>query len=125
MTKRALIILAHGSRNSRAVDEMLQLSRTIKQNKRLAFDYVETAFLELAEPKLSAVVECLLSQGVQACVVMPYFLSSGNHVERDIPQCMTELRSRYPDCQFNLLDYFGSNERIISWVMKHIEVCTD
>lgn len=118
---KALIVLAHGSRNSAAVKEMEGLSRSLKKSQKLDYDHIATAFLELAEPSMNTVVEHLVAQEVKYFVVMPYFLSSGNHVSRDIPLLIAELMERHAHCEFDLISYFGSNDNTVEWVANHVK----
>jgi len=52
---------------------------------------VETAFLELGEPNLQGAVEALVAQGVRDILVVPYFLTLGIHLERDLPRIINKL----------------------------------
>ena len=55
---------------------------------------METAFLELGEPSLEGAVEALVARGVHDILVVPYFLTLGIHLERDIPSLIKEIASR-------------------------------
>lgn len=45
-----------------------------------------TAFLEFATPTLEESILSCVDKGADEIVISPYFLASGNHVTRDIPQ---------------------------------------
>jgi sirohydrochlorin ferrochelatase len=50
----------------------------------------ETAFLE-CDPKLGAAVEKLVRGGAGEVLVLPYFLTLGIHLQRDLPKIVAEL----------------------------------
>ena len=81
---RALLIVAHGSRRKESNIEVIQLAARIRRKNR-SFSDVNAAFLELAKPSISdAILDCV-SNNVKEVVVFPYFLASGRHVFKDIP----------------------------------------
>ena len=51
----------------------------------------ETAFLESARPDLREAVARLTAQGVERIIVLPYFLTLGIHLKRDLPRIVDEL----------------------------------
>lgn len=54
----------------------------------------ETAFLECA-PRLGDAVETLLGAGATKILVLPYFLTLGIHLQRDLPKIVEELAGRH------------------------------
>jgi len=54
----------------------------------------ETAFLEV-DPLLGAAVGKLVAQGCDEVLVLPYFLTLGIHLRRDLPAIATELEQQY------------------------------
>jgi sirohydrochlorin ferrochelatase len=54
----------------------------------------ETAFLECA-PLLEDAVRTLVSRGASEIVVLPYFLTLGIHLQRDLPKLVDDLSARY------------------------------
>ena len=61
------------------------------------YPHVEAAFLELGEPDLAGAVARLAGQGVRRIVVVPYFLTLGTHLERDLPRLVDEIALKYKD----------------------------
>ncbi len=94
-----IIVLAHGSRIEPANEAIRavagELARAGGVSKTVAFDYVEAAFLELGQPDLAGAVSQLAGRGVRRIVVVPYFLSLGLHVERDLPQLVESIARVY------------------------------
>src|ERR1700689_4848785 len=55
-----------------------------------AWDLVETAFLE-ATPRLDEAVRNLVAAGAEEILVLPYFLTLGIHLQRDLPKLVDDL----------------------------------
>ena len=88
-----IIVFAHGSR----VESANQAVRTVASELARAgsFPHVEAAFLELGEPSLAGAAAKLVAQGVERILVLPYFLTLGLHMERDLPRLTEDISNRY------------------------------
>ena len=89
-----IIVFAHGSRIEPANDGVRALAAALARAG--SFLHVEPAFLELGQPDLAAAVGLLAARGVKQIVVIPYFLTLGIHLERDLPQLVTALMDSHP-----------------------------
>ena len=87
-----IIVFAHGSRLEPANQAVRAVARQLAAAGR--FEAVETAFLELGEPSLEGAVEALVARGVHDILVVPYFLTLGIHLERDMPSLIKRIASR-------------------------------
>ena len=87
-----IIVFAHGSRLEPANEAVRSVARQLAGAGR--FETVEAAFLELGEPSLEGAVEALVGRGVHDILVVPYFLTLGIHLERDLPNIINQLASR-------------------------------
>ncbi len=82
------IVFAHGSR----VESANQAVRDVAARMAEAGGHlVESAFLELGIPDLPGAVDRLISRGVNHIVVIPYFLTLGLHMERDLPRIVKDI----------------------------------
>ena len=83
-----IVIFAHGS-SVRSANEAV---RTVAQAAAGAgsFPEVEVAFLE-AQPTLDEAVARLADRGVRHILVVPYFLTLGIHLQRDLPGMVDRL----------------------------------
>jgi sirohydrochlorin ferrochelatase len=91
---RGYIVFAHGSRVESANEGVRAVAG---QFARLgSFVHVEPAFLELGQPDLGGAVSRLVEKGVQRIVIIPYFLTLGIHLERDLPQIVAGLAATHP-----------------------------
>ncbi len=92
LPRPGLILLSHGSPLG---------SWELSMNKLLedlggAYFWRRAAYLEPARPTLEEMVVQALQDGLKEIIVMPYFLASGLHVTRDIPEDISRLRQKYP-----------------------------
>lgn len=119
MEKESIVLLGHGSRRSEANNILKSIAKIIKP-KFLRIN-IEYAFLELAEPNVRNVIDKLVADHYDSIYVVPYFLYSGNHVSRDIPEIIDEYKVKYPNIKLKLGDYLGIDERLAELVMERIE----
>ncbi len=99
-TKVGLIVFAHGSRIEAANEGVRAVARDLA--KLGSFRYVESAFLELGQPDLAGAVTRLENQGVTRLVVLPYFLTLGLHLERDLPRIVATIQATHPGLEIQV-----------------------
>lgn len=89
---RGIIVFAHGSR----VESANQAVRNVAAElARVSGDRVEAAFLELGQPDLPGAAATLVESRVDSITVVPYFLTLGLHMERDLPPLVAQISSTY------------------------------
>jgi sirohydrochlorin ferrochelatase len=90
-----IIVFAHGSR----IEPANQAVRSVAADLARAGDYpiVQAAFLELGRPSLEEAADLLVAQGVDRIAVIPYFLTPGTHLERDLPVLMDRISNKHKD----------------------------
>lgn len=88
-----IVVFAHGSR----VESANQSVRLVASKLARAgnFPHVEAAFLELGEPDLAGAAAKLVEHGVERILVLPYFLTLGLHMERDLPRLSQAISNQY------------------------------
>jgi len=90
----AVVLFAHGSPVEAANQGISELAGEVA--RRLGAGLVLPAFLDCTEPSLATAVEQAVGRGAGRIVVMPYFLTMGLHLRRDLPQLVAEQRDRFP-----------------------------
>tara|TARA_B100000029_G_scaffold348135_1_gene340498 strand:- start:410 stop:829 length:420 start_codon:yes stop_codon:yes gene_type:complete len=126
---KALIILAHGSRKQEYVREIENLTndvgalikRHFDSDLHLQFSIVDYAFLEIAEPSLTNLIEKLVSKNISKITIFPYFLNSGVHIKNDIPNIVEYARSKHPGCEFIMLPPFGAYNEMPKIILKQLK----
>jgi sirohydrochlorin ferrochelatase len=92
--KTGVIVFAHGSR----VESANQAVRTVAADlvRLNGNPDVVAAFLELGEPSLQGAADRLAAAGATRIVVLPYFLTLGLHMERDLPGLVDQIVQAHP-----------------------------
>lgn len=94
MAAPALVALAHGSRDPRSSATIKAL---VEEVKSLRGDLkIETAFLDLARPSFTTVVDRLVRQGHEEIVVVPLLLTEAYHAKVDVPGAIAQMTARHP-----------------------------
>lgn len=83
-------------------------------------DCVKVAYLQFAEPGIADVIKECVSGGAKKIIIHPYFLSSGMHVTKDIPEIIKEAEKLYPSTEFLYTEPLGIHEKLIHVVMERI-----
>ena len=87
--KTGIAIFAHGSSIGSANDSVRIVAERVALQG--GFDLVEAAFLEQGTPDLAEAVERLAARGASRILVVPYFLTLGLHLQRDLPRIVAEI----------------------------------
>ena len=92
-----IIVFAHGSR----IEAANQAVRAAAADLARAGDcpIVEAAFLELGCPSLEEAADLLVARGVERLVIIPYFLTPGTHLERDLPALVARISNKHNNIQ--------------------------
>ncbi|MBC7925726.1 MAG: CbiX/SirB N-terminal domain-containing protein [Bryobacteraceae bacterium] len=85
----AIVVFAHGSSVESANEGVRRMSAEMAA--RGGFPLVETAFLEMGKPDLPGAVACMCAGGAKHILVVPFFLTLGIHLRRDLPGIVDEL----------------------------------
>ena len=98
--KTALLLVAHGSRNDEANDDLVALAKDLRATG--PYEIAEPSFLELAQPTIDGAARRCVSQGAQRVILVPYFLSAGVHVRRDLADRRARLAGEFPAVEWLL-----------------------
>lgn len=105
---RSLLIVAHGSRRAASNDEVRALTEQVAEQAGDRYQQVACAFLELAEPSIPEGLAALIDAGSTDVTVVPYFLSAGRHVVKDIPEEVAKVEK--PDgVSVRIAPYLGQS----------------
>lgn len=111
-----LILFAHGSTVGSANDAVRLVTAEIE--RRCAYDLTETAFLDCAPPTLGDAVEALIAKGARRIVVVPYFLTLGIHLRRDLPALVEASQARHPGVEIEVTDPLDGHPALIEAVVE-------
>jgi sirohydrochlorin ferrochelatase len=106
--------MAHGSRQDEANADLHHVVTEMRRRGR--WDLVEASFLELAEPTIEEAAGQCVARGVRRVVLLPYFLSAGIHVRRDLADLRQRLADSYPEVEFRLAEPLGRHPLLLEVV---------
>jgi sirohydrochlorin cobaltochelatase len=105
-----LVILAHGSQNSRWRLPFEELTASLTE--RHGADKVRLAYMEFIHPTLADVVREAARDGKFHLRVLPLFLAAGAHVAEDIPRQIADAQGSFPQVKIELLQPIGEHPRV-------------
>lgn len=111
-----LLIIAHGSRREQSNTEIRALAEQVAANLPLHVDDVSVAFLEFSSPTIHDVINSSLTKGTQELIVLPYFLSAGNHVVKDIPHELDQVIENWPGRKITILPHIGGSQEMVKLI---------
>jgi len=116
--RKALFVLAHGSKNQEAEETLRQLMAIIKEDKDKGFDLLGFGFIQFSYPDFVQGIDDLVFRGAEEIVIVPMFLFQGNHVKHDIPETLEKLQKKHEKVQFVLAKHIGADLRIVEIIQE-------
>jgi len=95
-----IILFAHGSRVESANEAVRAAAKGLACVGPCPL--VEPAFLELGQPDLAGAALRLVQAGVHRIIVVPYFLTLGTHMERDLPALVQDIAKSFNDIEISV-----------------------
>ncbi|MGC8639116.1 MAG: sirohydrochlorin chelatase [Isosphaeraceae bacterium] len=118
MNQTGILLIAHGSRNKGANDDLHDLAARIKAQGQ--YSIVETSFLDLAAPDIVSGGAACVARGAHRVLMIPYFLSAGVHLLRDLGTARDELSRLYPNVRFSLGPALGPHPLLDALISERI-----
>ena len=115
MTSKGYVVFGHGSSVESANDAVRAMAAELA--RRTGYEAVETAFLESGQPDLRVAVDRLASRGIAHVIVIPYFLTLGMHLQRDLPRLVEELRAVHPGMRIEVTPPLDGHPALIDALM--------
>lgn len=115
MTRRAVVIIGHGSRRAESNERFLEVVAAYR-NRRSDLD-VSHGYIELAEPEMSEALRSA-AQHADEVVALPLQLFHALHVKNDIPLALKELRAEFPHVRFHAADALGTHPSLAALAWK-------
>ena len=114
----AVLLIAHGSRHAPANLDLFESAEEIARSGEYAI--VEPAFLELAEPDIGEGGKRCVERGATRVLMIPYFLSAGVHLLRDLTAARDDLAERFPRATFLLGPPLGPHPLLNQLVLERV-----
>jgi sirohydrochlorin ferrochelatase len=118
MPTTAILLIAHGSRHEPANADLRHMADEIAASGE--YPIVEPSFLELADPDIPAGGSACVGRGAGRVLMVPYFLSAGVHLIRDLTAARDDLMARHPDVEFLLGPPLGPHPLLQRLVLERV-----
>lgn len=115
----AILLIAHGSRVEAANADLRTLAEMIVEKRPEAI--VEYAYLELAEPTIPEGLQKCVERGAEEVRMLPWFLSAGSHVTRDLEGDRRQFQEQHPTIECILCPPLGLHPLMIELVLARLE----
>jgi sirohydrochlorin ferrochelatase len=99
MSDTGYIVFAHGSSIESANEAVRDVAAEMA--RRGGLEIVEAAFLEGGRPDLAGALEAMAPR-VSRVVVVPYFLTLGLHLQRDLPRLIESVQRAHPGLEIEV-----------------------
>ena len=96
----AILLFAHGSRIESANESVRKAAAELAAAG--SFAIVEACFLELGQPDLAGAAANVVDRGATEITVIPYFLTLGKHMERDLPRLIDGISVAHPNVEIRV-----------------------
>ena len=93
------IVFAHGSSVESANEAVRSVAANMARQGQL--ERVEAAFLEGGKPDLPGALDAMAAH-VSRVIVVPYFLTLGLHLQRDLPRLIEQVKAAHPGVQIEV-----------------------
>jgi len=114
---KAVVVLGHGSRAEGASNAM---ERVVELLRKRHPERVELAYMELAEPSLTAVLGRLYADGIRQVVLVPYFLHFGIHLREDVPGILETACAELPGLEVVTAPNLGYDDALVDVVERRL-----
>jgi sirohydrochlorin cobaltochelatase len=118
-----LILLAHGSRDPRWRGSLHALTEAVAS--RLPSEPVRLAFMQFDGPTLPETVEEAVESGSTRLRMLPLFMASAGHVDKDIKPLIAQLAQSYPDVEMEILTPVGEDDLFPSLIVDLVSDRSD
>ena len=118
----AVILFAHGSAVEQANQGVRELARRIQDGGD--YPYVRASFLGPGQPELGPAIAEAAGEGFQRIVVIPFFLTMGTHLRRDLPRLVLAAKQMHPQLEIQVGRSLEDHPEMASLVLGRIQEVT-
>ena len=115
----ALIVFAHGSRVEPANEAVRRVASELAQTGSCRL--VEAAFLELGRPSLEEAADLVVERGAGRVVILPYFLTLGMHMERDLPRLVEAIACKHKGLEISVAPPLDGHRGLVEILKERAE----
>lgn len=121
MTRRAILLIDHGSRRPEANEFLDALAELVRD--RVPGVPVHVAHLEIASPSIASAVAACARDHAEEIVVVPCFLAPGRHVIEDVPRLIAQaVAASAPATRWKIAEPLGAHPLLAELVCLRADV---
>ena len=113
-----IILFAHGSPVDEANAGVRELAAKVEEAG--PYKYVRAAFLDGGEPDLPTAVDQAAGAGFDHLIVVPYFLTEGLHLRRDMPKLVDAARAKHPAMRITVGQSLEAHPLMPSMILSRV-----
>jgi len=114
----ALLIVGHGSRDTRGAQEFHELVSLMRRNNPSL--PIEGGFIELSRPPISECVDRLVEDGAREISAVPLMLLAAGHAKDDIPATLVREKTSHPEVNFHYGRALGIRPELLELMDERI-----
>ena len=114
-----ILLFAHGSPVEEANRGVHDLAASIAAAG--PYPYVRAAFLDGGKPDLLGGVMEATGVGIKRLVIVPYFLTVGLHLRRDMPKLIAAAQERCPDLEITVGQSLEGHPLMPSMILGRVQ----
>jgi sirohydrochlorin ferrochelatase len=118
----AILLFAHGSALA-AANEVVE--RVAGQLASRAGCPAIAAFLEKAQPDFAEAIARLVGAGMKRVIIVPYFLTMGTHISRDLPELALLQQSRFPGLRIQIAAPMEGHPLLVDVLLDRMRAMTE
>ena len=108
MAERHVVLVGHGSRSADANATLATLAAGMARDLG---EPVHPAYLEMARPDIPETLRAVIAAGAKRILVVPFFLTPGMHVRRDIVEIVAAVRVEH-EVAIEIAPFLGAHPAI-------------
>lgn len=116
--KTGIIVFAHGSRVESANEAVRIVARELAT--LTGSEPIVAAFLELGAPDIDSAAAHMAALGMERVVIIPYFLTLGLHLERDLPRLVERIAATHKTLQINVTPPLDGHPALVGILAERV-----
>ena len=112
MTRTAVLICGHGSRDGEAIEEFEAMAAGLRP--RFAAQDFASGYLEFARPTIREGLEQLATRGARHILALPAMLFAASHVKNDLPWEINSFRADNPMVEVSFGRDLSIDQKLLS-----------
>ena len=117
--KTGVLLFAHGSPVEEANRGVRDLAEKIESAG--PYRYVRAAFLDGGQPDLPAGVALAAAAGLERLIIIPYFLTVGLHLRRDLPKLVAAAKEKHPNLEIAVGQSLEGHPLMPSLILSRVQ----